>query len=501
MRAGALVDDDAQLTNDHHAGRTHYRTAHALLVVVCVLYVLVVVWRTSQRFPLTWDEVVYASQVARDVPAAMFSAPRSRGMSILLAPVTVWTSAVLPFRIYLTLGSGLLMYLAYRPWLAVLARYGVPVVYVAPFAAALFGTLWLTTLYGTMAYPNLWLAFVLVSGAGFFFLAVRKPTLWLLVAIAGAFAVASLLRPTDALATAAPLIVAAGFVRSWRWLRPLVATLTGLAVGWLAWIVEAYVRFSGPLTRLRDGAEINEGGLTWSLPKYLDALDGPRLLCRPPSACEGVALISAAWWFALPLLAAAGLYAAYKHRWSSAAIVTASGAVTLALPYMVLFDYAAPRFLLPSYALLALLVAAGLMMFVELARGYARGVAGVLIGVLVVGHVTVQQDVFADANDLVVSTGRSHTAQAAMLRDDHGVRPPCVLVGEGVIQIAYILKCRSIYVPPGEPLDAGAIIEESARAHETVVFKLDPATPVPSPLRSWEQIDLPVTSFLAYVSP
>ena len=44
---------------------------------------------------LGWDETVYASQVSGHVPAAFFSAPRARGISLLVSPIASWSVAVL----------------------------------------------------------------------------------------------------------------------------------------------------------------------------------------------------------------------------------------------------------------------------------------------------------------------------------------------------------------------------------------------------------------------
>ncbi|HEV3505696.1 MAG TPA: hypothetical protein VG637_10505, partial [Actinomycetes bacterium] len=123
-------------------------------------------------------------------------------------------------------------------------------------------------------------------------------------------AAASLIRPTDALAVALPLMFVPLVVMAWLRLEPLVAMLVGLLVGWSAWIGEAYARFGGPLQRLRDGSETNQGGLVNSIPEHIDALDGPSVLCRPHDVCAGIEPGAAMWWFALPVLAAVGLVAA-----------------------------------------------------------------------------------------------------------------------------------------------------------------------------------------------
>jgi len=118
---------------------------------------------------------VYASQVAGEAHATRFTAHRARGMTLLLAPIMSVTEWVFAFRIYLSVLAGALMYLAFRPWLAVFGRVGGRYAYVPAVAAAAFAGLWVTVLYGTMAYPNVWLAFTLVAGVGCYCRAVLEP--------------------------------------------------------------------------------------------------------------------------------------------------------------------------------------------------------------------------------------------------------------------------------------------------------------------------------------
>ena len=86
----------------------------ATLAVVFTLAQLVLIRPT---LGLGWDEIVYTSQVTTHHPAAFFSAPRSRGVSLLVAPVASWSDSTVLLRIYLALLSGLGLYLALRVWL------------------------------------------------------------------------------------------------------------------------------------------------------------------------------------------------------------------------------------------------------------------------------------------------------------------------------------------------------------------------------------------------
>ncbi|MFD0066950.1 hypothetical protein [Streptomyces sp. NPDC056690] len=66
--------------------------------------------------PLAWDESVYASQVAPHVPSAYFSAPRARGVPVLIAPLTLPTSSTLALRVYLAVLSGTGLFVALSVW-------------------------------------------------------------------------------------------------------------------------------------------------------------------------------------------------------------------------------------------------------------------------------------------------------------------------------------------------------------------------------------------------
>jgi len=480
--------------------------AHAALIAVSVAYCLLVVWRTSQTMTLQYDEVVYASQVATEAPAARWSAPRARGMALLVAPVVVITEWVFALRVYLVVLAGVLMYLAFRPWLAVFGRVGGRYAYVPPVAAGCFATLWLTVLYGNLAYPNVWLAFVLLAGAGYVARAVIEPSpAWgTTIAIGAAFATASLLRPTDALATAGPLLLGMMLVRQWRRLRPMLAVGLGLLIGWGAWVAEAYARFGGPIERLRVGGETNQSGFVNSLPEHLYALDGPAVLCRPSSVCAGVEPVAAMWWFVLPVLVAVGLFAAARSGWGRMGWLVTSAAVAVALPYVFLIDYAAPRFLLPTYGLLMILVAAALIRVTDTSSVEMRAVAAVAVGGALVLHIGAQMYILNGVNERLVEGSARQEQFSDSLRDEYGVRAPCLIWGTSALQFGYQLKCRSI---PALSRDASpepseqAILEAVARG-ESVVVRVHADVQIPAFMAGWRRVEPPGTgNYAVYLPP
>jgi hypothetical protein len=478
---------------------------HVFLIVVSAAYCLLVFWRTSQQMSLTYDEVVYASQLSVDSPAAEFTAHRARGMPLLVAPVVAVTEWVFALRVYLTLLAGLSLYLAFRPWLAVTRRAGDRYRFIAPVAAASFASLWITILYGTMGYPNLWVAFALVAGVGYFARAVDRPSPGPIIGVVVAFTAASLIRPTDALAVAGPLLVAPLLVRAWRQLAPWLAVVAGLLGGWVPWVIEAYASFGGPVQRFRDGGESTGSGLVNALPANLDALDGPEVLCRPASDCAGVASIAALWWFALPVLAAAGLVIAARAGWLRYAALATVTAVAVAGPYLFLLDYAAPRFLLTTYGLLAIPVAGAIVWLVGLGPVQARVLTAALIAGGFMLHLVIQLDVLQTIREPLEDTSRRQSVQAEYLRDEHGIHAPCLVWGEGAVQLGYLLHCRSVWEQRGDaPSEQDPDIAAAlARGDDVVVrIRADEVGDLPDRMAGWQQVTLPGDDdFVALLSP
>ncbi|MEU8438462.1 hypothetical protein AB0F18_37330, partial [Streptomyces sp. NPDC029216] len=339
---------------------------------------------------LGWDEAVYVSQVSPGAPAAFFSAPRARGITYLVAPVTAVTSSVTALRVHLALLSAAGLLLSLWAWRRLLP------VRVLALAGALFAGLWVTVLYGPQAMPNLWVAFGALFAVGCFLRAARDPGDRLAPAgVAAGVAFAALMRPGDAVWLVLPLLCAAAALRPRRRaaLVLVAALLAGLLAGGAEWVVEAQLHYGGLLARLRRASEI-QGGLGWH-PAFTDqlrSLDG-RTLCRP---CD-VPLsrpVTALWWLALPPLTAAGLLAARRGGRTATAAVPVAVALCLALPYLLMVGYAAPRFLLPAYALLAVPVALGLARLLAACRG--RPLALGVLGAALIAHLAVQARI-ADA--------------------------------------------------------------------------------------------------------
>ncbi|MDI3421631.1 hypothetical protein [Streptomyces luteolus] len=387
---------------------------------------------------LGWDETVYVSQVSPQAPAAFFSAPRARGITYLVAPVTELTTSVPVLRVYLALLSGLGLFLALWVWRRLLPT---PVLAVA---GALFASIWITAFYGTQVMPNLWVAYAALIATGCFLRAVRRPDARMLLCMAAAVAFAALLRPGDAVWLALPLAVAALLMRARRRLLLLLTLAAALVVGWAEWIIEAYVWYGGLTTRLERASEIQGHlGAYFAFDDHVRALGG-RTLCRP---CDVAWThpVTGLWLIVLPLLVAGGVWAAARTPHRSAIVLATGTGLALAFPYWFTVGYAAPRFLLPAYALLSLPVAHGLVHVVRAAARAGtpwRRVALVGLAAAVAGHLTIQYKVLDGLVNRVRTDNALHARVAAELRDQ-GVRPPCVITGMESIRVAFRVGCSS----------------------------------------------------------
>ncbi len=382
---------------------------------------------------LGWDETVYVSQLSAHAPAAFFSAPRARGISLLVAPVTSWSSSTPLLRVYLAVLAGLALYLALRAW------HGLFPVRVLALAGALFASLWVTLFYGPQAMPNYWVAVGALARDRLLSARLGRP-----------------FRPGRAVGPRGervpdgvdaadrrglgtlPLLVLALTVRHWRL---LVALLAGLASGAVEWVIEAYVSYGGLTERLNAASAI-EGGLGWHV-AVVDQLRslGGRALCRP---CTGAMPNPAVdvWWLVLPVLAVVGLVVAVRARRTAATLVPLACAATAAFPYLFMIGYAAPRFLLPAYALVAIPVADGLIHLVTAPTGVWRRVAVTLLVVGLAGHLAVQ---LAVLERTVSRTNAQHRDWSRTAAELHrlGVNRPCLLTGQDAIPIAFYTGCAS----------------------------------------------------------
>jgi 4-amino-4-deoxy-L-arabinose transferase-like glycosyltransferase len=301
---------------------------------------------------LGYDEAVYVTQVypaARPIP---FTAPRARGMPWLISPVSEFSPPVFIIRYYLLAVSGALLFVAFRAWIPVLRMRAVA-------AAALFAAGWMTLFYGTEIMPNMPVALGDIAAAGYlaqhlFRQADDRTRRRALVKAAVAVGLVAILRPTDAIFLALGLLVAA-VTRNWRLLLARSAVLgAGLVIGWLPWVIEAYLRYGGFAARMRAAStEVGGGFHPANLWHYLPL---------PVYGTHGttVPVLGYVSWLLLAIGLVLAIGQAVKRRQRTAAVVAACCGLVTAAPYLLFNVYLDARYLLPAFGLLTLCLVASL---------------------------------------------------------------------------------------------------------------------------------------------
>jgi hypothetical protein len=458
------------------------------IALVAVLYAVSQLVFVTPSMELGWDETIYVSQVSAHAPAEFFSAPRSRGITLLVAPVAVVTHSTAALRVYLALLAALGLFLALLAWRRVRDTR------VLALAGALFASLWITEYYGPQAMPNLWIALAGLAAVGCCLDALRHRAARLPL-LALALAVAALMRPSDALFLALPLF---GLALYRRRARLLAAVCGGLLAGSAEWIAEAYVRFGGVGPRLHLSS-LNEGGLGlhWAVGDVLRSVNGP-ILCRPCDvAWNHKPLELAAWWLLLPVLVVGGVLverragragtarsaAGRSGTGPGAALLAALCGLSVAAPYLFMIDYSAPRFLLPAYALL-LVPAASLLTWL-FAAGRRRGrrwiPALVCLGLAL--HVAGQYRQLTDEVSYTVASRADQpylVPQFARL----GLTGDCLLTGEDAEPLGYYTGCRAVETSGNDTNITLARLLRQAPLQPTALL-LHPGDGVPPYARGW----------------
>ncbi len=320
------------------AGSRDGRMARRLLVIVGAAYLVAQLLLFSPDRAPSWDEAIYLSQVTPDVPAIAFAPSRARGISLLVAPITLAGGSLPTVRVFLAALSSVALVASFLLWVPALGLG-------APVAGFLFGFTWLGLFYGSEVMPNLWAAILAVGAAGALVRRVEDGARWGAIGAGVLVGLMALVRPGDALALSGALaLYVLLFRRSSS--RALVSLGAGLAIGWGAWLVEMSVRFGGPVRALREAAALGHLtalGVGQRVLQNLALTNGPTI---GPEAHPHVPLAGALWWGTTAALAVAAVMRTRSSPCRGAVLCAVLVGSTLAVEYVVFVSGIAPRFLL-----------------------------------------------------------------------------------------------------------------------------------------------------------
>jgi hypothetical protein len=460
---------------------SRWRSPVNWLIVVAVLHAASPLVVLGAHWWFGIDETVYLSQINAYVPAGGFSAPRARGTTFIAAPVTMLTTSVAAVRVWVAVLSGLGLFVAFHPWLRL--RGGIAV----PLAALMFATLWPVIFYGFAVMPNEWVAFGALAATGYLLRFITGGQRRYLVGVGVAMALVALLRPSDAAYGGVALVACCLFLRvsKRRRLAAAAAVVLGALAGVSEWVVEAITSYGGVAARIHAAqAENGGGGLHFAGAAQARALAGPVL-------CRGTCHVSAGiayqlWWIVLGGLVVVAIVYGWRQRRLTLELVPVVVGLAMAAQYVFAVTYAAPRFLIPAYALLSLPCASGALAVVHRVRaGAPRLALGVgLTGALVANTALQVHVITAFIAPGGRSTGTEIQADANRLHQ-LGVRGSCLVLGSpGDNQdLAYATGCTN--VPRAVPL-----VHEAAQDGTHVVWLNHIPPPKAYGLR-WRPAQLP----------
>jgi hypothetical protein len=403
------------------------------LALVAVAFLAAELTPALLRLPLGADEITYIARTSVRVSGVMLPPVHGQGAGLLAAPVTLFTDSLTAIRVWMSVLSAAGLFAAVLCWR------GLRPMWVLALAGLILASLAITQESGVQVYPDWWGALGVLALTGLFLQAVSgrlRPRI-VLPLIGFASLIIVLMRPQNIVFIMGPAILAAVVVPAWRNRRVLIAMAVGTALGVLEWVIGAYVWYGGLATRLHEAAQEPPAlSLYFSLGTQVKVLSGP-WYCMPPGGCHGWAAPGESlWWLVFLGVAVLGLWVSWRTAARSSAVLAAFTAVWVVALYTFLVPFGAPRYILPSLALMSILAADAVAWLVTQAPWRKAAVAFAcvfLLSGIVSQRIVLQREVAAE------STGRPFQAEAAELRS-LGVRPPCAIWSPSV---AFYVGCTA----------------------------------------------------------
>ena len=453
-------------------GSRDARMARRLLVAVGVAYLVAQLLLFPPDRAPSWDEAIYLSQVTPGVHVIAFAPSRARGISLLVAPITMVGGSVPAVRLFLAALASVALAASFLLWVPALGLG-------APVAAFLFGFTWVGLFYGSEVMPNLWAAVLGVAAAGVLIRRVEDDARWAVAGAAALVGLMALVRPADALVLSGALAVYVLLFRrsSSRALVPLSA---GLAIGWGAWLVEMSVRFGGPARAMRDAAALGHLtalGVGERVLQNLALTNGPTI---GPEAHPHVPLAGVLWWGTTAALAVIAVVRTRSPRRGAVLCAVFAGSA-LAAEYLLLVSGLAPRFLLPAYALLSVPAAAGLTSL--LTGGAARRIVGAAAVAVFAGSTVWQVGTARTIGTNATAARQKVAAVGGEVRRLAAGRPCVVASAAAFPQLAFASRCAGRGLA-GTDAASLAALRGSVASSERLFVALPTSPPAGSPLAS-----------------
>jgi hypothetical protein len=350
-----------------HPPRTQLLARRALVVLGLVYLVAQLAVVGTDRAP-RWDESIYLSQVMPDMDGLYFVPWHSRGITLLVAPVTSLGGSLEEVRLFLMVLATAATTAAFWLWVPLVGMGAVV-------AAAAFAFSWLGLLSASEVMPNYWAALGALASAGFLVRRLQGGTVRNVLFASIALAAVTFVRPTEAIVFAGATGAYVLLFRRRYW-RVLPAMGLGFLVGWLPWLIEMSTRFGGVPNALH---EAGEGGhfavvsVSANVSRYLAYTDG---------VSEGIPPAGVVWWALLVVGSIAGLARGATERDRASALVCSLAGLAFAVEYLAFVFFLNARFLLPAYALASLSFGVGV---VALFRGRrpSRTAGGLMLAMMI----------------------------------------------------------------------------------------------------------------------
>jgi len=421
------------------------------LVLVSAAFLAAELTPALLRMPLGADEITYIARTSAHASAISLPPVHGQGMGLMAAPVTLFTTSLTAIRIWMSVLSAVGLFLAVLCWR------GLRPMWVLALAELVLASLAITQNSGVQIYPDWWGALGLLALTGLFLKAVNRtmrPRV-VLPLIGFVSLVIVLLRPQNVVFLMGPVILACLVVRGWRNFRVLAAMAIGTALGFAEWLVGAYLWFGGLTERINlAGQEPPPLHLYFALLTQVRYMNGS-WYCS--TGCSQWAVpAETPWWIAFLAVAILGLWVAWhRSAMKASSVLAGASALWVFLLYAFLVPFGAPRYLLPTYALMSILVADGIVWAVTESRWRRvsesrwRKIVAAAACLFLLGGI-VSQRVILQHQAAYQSVTRQFQAEAQELRKI-GVHPPCVLDNTS---IAYYLGCSAPWTTTGSDLQA-----------------------------------------------